>query len=149
MSELVQGLPNYQTVLQPGQTLGMLGGGQLGRMFCHAAQQLGYKVVVLEPHAASPAGRVAEYEVVAAYDDEQGLSALLAHTQAVTTEFENVPASSLKFLSHQARVSPSAAAVAVVQDRIAEKAFIASQGVPVAPYAEIRSEADLAQVSTD
>lgn len=133
----------YSAVLQPGQTLGIMGGGQLGRMFCHAAQAMGYKVVVLEPTASSPAGRVAEYEVVSAYDDEQGLANMLKHTQAVTTEFENVPAASLKFLSTQARVSPCAAAVAVVQDRIAEKAFIASQGIPVAPYAEIRSIADL------
>lgn len=135
----------YSTVLQPGQTLGIMGGGQLGRMFCHAAQSLGYKVVVLEPSAQSPAGRVAEHEVVSAYDDEQGLAQMLKLTQAVTTEFENVPAASLKFLSQQARVSPCAAAVAVVQDRIAEKAFIASQGIPVAPYAEVRSVADLEQ----
>lgn len=133
----------YSTVLQPGQTLGIMGGGQLGRMFCHAAQSLGYKVVVLEPSAQSPAGRVAEHEVVSAYDDEQGLAQMLKLTQAVTTEFENVPAASLKFLSQQARVSPCAAAVAVVQDRIAEKAFIASQGIPVAPYAEVRSVDDL------
>ncbi len=136
----------YSTVLQPGATLGMLGGGQLGRMFCHAAQSLGYKVVVLEPSAHSPAGSVAEQEVVAAYDSEQGLAEMLTHTQAVTTEFENVPAASLKFLSNTARVSPSAAAVAVVQDRIAEKAFISSQGIPVASYAEVRTVADLTQV---
>lgn len=136
----------YSTVLQPSQTLGIMGGGQLGRMFCHAAQSLGYKVVVLEPSAQSPAGRVAEHEVVSAYDDEQGLAQMLQLTLAVTTEFENVPAASLKFLSQQARVSPCAAAVAVVQDRIAEKAFIASQGIPVAPYAEVRSVADLEQV---
>lgn len=138
----------YSAVLQPGATLGMLGGGQLGRMFCHAAQSLGYKVVVLEPSTKSPAGSVAEQEVVAAYDDEKGLAELLKHTQAVTTEFENVPATSLKFLSYTARVSPSAAAVAVVQDRIAEKAFIASQGIPVAPYAEVRTVADLEDADT-
>ncbi|ETD69354.1 phosphoribosylaminoimidazole carboxylase [Pelistega indica] len=142
-----QPLP-YNTVLHPGQTLGILGGGQLGRMFCHAAQSMGYKVVVFEPHMASPAGSVAEYEVVASYDDEEGLTKLLDYTNAVTTEFENVPATSLKYLSMQARVSPSAAAVAVVQDRIAEKAFIASQGIDVAPYAEIRTLADLEQVPT-
>lgn len=137
------------TVLQPGSTLGIMGGGQLGRMFCHAAQSMGYKVVVLEPTAGSPAGRVAEYEVVSAYDNEQGLAQMLKHTQAVTTEFENVPATSLKLLSMQARVSPCAAAVAVVQDRIAEKAFIASQGIPVAPYAEIRSIADLKALANE
>ncbi|NEN74741.1 5-(carboxyamino)imidazole ribonucleotide synthase [Pelistega sp. NLN82] len=133
----------YSAILQPGHTLGMMGGGQLGRMFCHAAQSLGYKVVVLEPTEESPAGRVAEYEVVSAYDDMKGLDTLLSYTQAVTTEFENVPAASLKYLSSQIRISPSAAVVAVVQDRIAEKTFIASQGIPVAPYAEIRTIEDL------
>lgn len=132
-------------IVQPGQYLGMLGGGQLGRMFTHAAQAMGYKVVVLEPQTNSPAGNVAEQEVIAAYDDIAGLDAMLQYTQVVTTEFENVPATSLKHLSFKARVSPGAAAVAVVQDRMAEKAFIASQGIPVAPYAEIRCAEDLQQ----
>ena len=130
-------------VVYPGQWLGMLGGGQLGRMFCHAAQSMGYKVVVLDPAQDSPAGTVAEKQVYAAYDDVKGLAELAALTRVVTTEFENVPAASLKQLSENCRVSPGAAAVAVVQDRIAEKAFIASQGIPVAPYAEVRSAADL------
>lgn len=136
------------TVINPGQWLGMLGGGQLGRMFCHAAQSMGYKVVVLDPATDSPAGTVAEKQIVAAYDDANGLAELAAVTQVVTTEFENVPAASLKQLSSGCRVSPGAAAVAVVQDRIAEKAFIASQGVPVAPYTEVRSVADLEQAGS-
>ncbi|GAA4414611.1 N5-carboxyaminoimidazole ribonucleotide synthase [Advenella faeciporci] len=130
-------------VVYPGQWLGMLGGGQLGRMFCHAAQSMGYKVVVLDPAQDSPAGTVAEKQVFAAYDDVKGLDELAALTRVVTTEFENVPAASLKQLSGNCRVSPGAAAVAVVQDRIAEKAFIAAQGIPVAPYSEVRSAADL------
>ena len=133
-------------VVYPGQWLGMLGGGQLGRMFCHAAQSMGYKVVVLDPAQDSPAGTVAEKQVCAAYDDVKGLDGLAALTRVVTTEFENVPAASLKQLSENCRVSPGAAAVAVVQDRIAEKAFIAAQGIPVAPYAEVRSAADLENV---
>ncbi|WKU19150.1 5-(carboxyamino)imidazole ribonucleotide synthase [Advenella alkanexedens] len=133
-------------VVYPGQWLGMLGGGQLGRMFCHAAQSMGYKVVVLDPAQDSPAGTVAEKQVYAAYDDVKGLAELAALTRVVTTEFENVPAASLKQLSENCRVSPGAAAVAVVQDRIAEKAFIASQGIPVAPYSEVRSAADLENV---
>lgn len=137
----------YTYRLTPGKPLGIVGGGQLGRMFCHAAQRMGYSVTVLESFSGSPAGSVAEREVIAQYDDEQGLIQLLQHTQAVTTEFENVPASSLKFLSQKARVSPSAAAVAVAQDRLAEKAFIASQGVAVAPYAEIRRLDDIQHVS--
>ena len=130
-------------VVYPGQWLGMLGGGQLGRMFCHAAQSMGYKVVVLDPAQDSPAGTVAEKQVFAAYDDVKGLDELAALTRVVTTEFENVPAASLKQLSENCRVSPGAASVAVVQDRIAEKAFIAAQGIPVAPYSEVRSAADL------
>ena len=136
-------LISRDAIIQPGEFLGMLGGGQLGRMFCHAAQAMGYKVVVLEPQARSPAGSVAEQEVIATYDDQQGLDAMLNFTQVVTTEFENVPAASLKHLSFNARVSPAAPAVAVVQDRIAEKAFIASQGIALAPYAEVRELADL------
>ena len=129
----------------PGEWLGMLGGGQLGRMFCHEAQKLGYKVVVLDPSGNSPAGMVAERHIAAAYDDIVALKELAAATPAITTEFENVPASSLKQLSARCRVTPGAAAVAVVQDRIAEKAFIRAQHIPVAPYCEVRSSEDLEQ----
>lgn len=131
--------------IHPGEWLGMLGGGQLGRMFCHEAQKLGYKVVVLDPSGNSPAGMVAERHMAAAYDDIVALRELAAITPAVTTEFENVPASSLKQLSASCRVTPGAAAVAVVQDRIAEKAFISAQNIPVAPYCEVREVSDLEQ----
>ncbi len=132
-----------EAVIQPGDWLGMIGGGQLGRMFCHAAQSMGYKVAVLDPDANSPAGAVADKHIRAAYDDEEGLRALSAQCKAITTEFENVPAASLQFLEQGSRVTPSSSAVAVVQDRIAEKAFIVSAGVPVAPYAPIQNKADL------
>lgn len=131
--------------IHPGEWLGMLGGGQLGRMFCHEAQKLGYKVVVLDPSGNSPAGMVAERHLSAAYDDIVALKELATMTPAVTTEFENVPASSLKQLSARCRVTPGAAAVAVVQDRIAEKAFISAQDIPVAPYCEVRADDDLTQ----
>ena len=130
-------------LIAPGGWLGMLGGGQLGRMFCHAAQSLGYKVAVLDPAAECPAGMVADLHIQAAYDDEAGLARLAQTCQAVTTEFENVPADSLRALATRCRVSPAGDAVAIVQDRIAEKTFIAAQGIPVAPHAAIRSEADL------
>lgn len=129
--------------IPPGAWLGLLGGGQLGRMFCHAAQSLGYKVAVLDPALECPAGMVADLHIQAAYDDEAGLSRLAQLCRAVTTEFENVPAQSLRTLAQRCRVSPAADAVAVVQDRIAEKAFIAAQGIAVAPYAAIRAGADL------
>lgn len=131
------------TSIAPGGWLGLLGGGQLGRMFCHAAQSLGFKVAVLDPAADGPAAMVADRHIHAAYDDAAGLAELASICRAVTTEFENVPAESLRTLAARCRVSPAADAVAVVQDRIAEKAFIAAQGIAVAPHAAIRRAADL------
>lgn len=121
----------------------MLGGGQLGRMFCHAAQSLGYKVAVLDPAAECPAGMAADLHIQAAYDDVEALDRLAELCGAVTTEFENVPAQSLARLAARSRVSPDARSVAVAQDRIAEKAFLAEAGIPVAPHAAILATADL------
>ena len=133
-------------VLMPGEWLGMLGGGQLGRMFCHAAQSLGYKVAVLDPDENSPAGAVAELHIKASYTDATALDQLAARCKAVTTEFENVPAATLEQLAHTTSVRPTARAVAIVQDRITEKAFLDSSGVPVAPYRPIERAEDLAEV---
>lgn len=130
--------------IAPGDWLGIVGGGQLGRMFCHAAQSLGYKVAVLEPAAPCPAGVAADLHIRADYDDVQALDRLSALCRAVTTEFENVPAQSLERLAQNSRVCPAADAVAIVQDRIREKAFIHSMGVPVAPHAPILAADDLA-----
>jgi len=130
-------------LVAPGQWLGMLGGGQLGRMFCHAAQALGYKVAVLDPAPGCPAGVVADWHIVAAYDDAHGLDQLAQRCEAVTTEFENVPADSLRRLARHCRVAPGGDAVAVVQDRNVEKAFIAAQGIAVAPNQAVTCEADL------
>lgn len=127
----------------PGDWLGMIGGGQLGRMFCHSAQSMGYKVAVLDPDEHSPAGAVADMHIRAGYEDSDGLARLAARCKAITTEFENVPARSLAILAESSSVSPSADAVAIVQDRIREKAFIAGTGVPVAPHAAIRNADDL------
>lgn len=132
--------------LPPGAWLGMMGGGQLGRMFCHAAQALGYQVAVLDPAEISPAGVVANRHIRAAYDDPAALDQLAALCAAVSTEFENVPADSLRRLAQSVRVCPAGDAVAVVQDRMAEKAFIHQAGVPLAPYAEIRHAGDLDSV---
>lgn len=126
----------------PGDWLGMIGGGQLGRMFCHAAQSLGFKVAVLDPDPLSPAGAVAERHIRAAYDDAEALAELAGICKAVTTEFENVPAASLEALAgHGALTRPDARAVAIVQDRIQEKAFLTRSGVPVAPYQPIENPA--------
>jgi len=128
--------------IAPGAWLGLLGGGQLGRMFAMAAQNLGYKVAVIDPGAHSPAGSVADRHIRTDYLDPQGLAELAALAAAVTTEFENVPAAALEFLARTARVMPSAASVAIAQDRIEEKAFLSACGVAVAPYAVLREDAD-------
>uniref|UniRef100_UPI00333F9C43 5-(carboxyamino)imidazole ribonucleotide synthase n=1 Tax=Castellaniella defragrans TaxID=75697 RepID=UPI00333F9C43 len=129
--------------LPPGAWLGILGGGQLGRMFCHAAQALGYRVAVLDPAETCPAGMVADCHLRAAYDDPDALDRLADLCAAVSTEFENVPADSLRRLARRVRVTPGGDAVAVAQDRIAEKAFIREAGVPVAPYAAVCGEGDI------
>lgn len=131
----------------PGQaTLGVVGGGQLGRMFVQAAQQMGYFTAVLDPDPASPAGLVAHYHIEADYLDEQGLAQLMQRCQAITTEFENVPAGALLTLGAHLPTAPAADAVAVCQDRAAEKAHFRSCGVPCAPYALIETEEQLAAV---
>ena len=126
----------------PGAWLGLLGGGQLGRMFCMAAQSLGYRVAVLDPDADSPAGRIADRHLHADYLDPGALADLAALARAATTEFENVPAAALDFLARTVRVSPAAASVAIAQDRISEKTFLAGHGFAVTPFAVLRSEAD-------
>ena len=144
-------LPQFPNA--PKTTLGMVGGGQLGRMFVHEAQALGFKVAVLEPEAGSPAAQAADLHIQAAYDDAQGLQQLAQHCSSFTTEFENVPAASLAKLAETGFVAPSAACVSIAQDRIEEKAFFTrcapQTGILPAPHAILRSEADLANVSDD
>ncbi len=124
-------------------TLGMLGGGQLGRYFVRAAHELGYEVWVLDPDPDSPAGRIADRHLVAAYDDHASLEVLATGCRAVTTEFENVPSQTLQLLATMTTVHPSAAAVAVCQDRLAEKAFLREQGFPCGPFAAVHHEDDI------
>ena len=130
----------------PGATLGVLGGGQLGRMFVHAAQRLGYRAIVLDPDAASPAGLVAHEHLRADYLDAAALDRLAERAAAVTTEFENVPAAALAALARRVAVAPGAAAVAVCQDRAEEKAAFVRSGVACAPHALIASRADVERV---
>jgi 5-(carboxyamino)imidazole ribonucleotide synthase len=133
--------------IAPGATLGVMGGGQLGRMFAHAAQRLGYSTAVLDPDAASPAGRVSHHHVRTDYLDPQGLAQLSQRCDAITTEFENVPAQALAALAEHRPVAPGAPAVAVCQDRAAEKRHFESCGVPCAPHASIENAAQLDAVS--
>ncbi len=124
--------------------LGVLGGGQLGRMFVHAAQVHGYRVAVLEPDPASPAGAAADVHLQAAYADTTALATLARSCVAVTTEFENVPADALHQLAASLPVAPPAQAVQVCQHRAREKAAFAMAGVPCAPHAVLDTEADAA-----
>ena len=132
--------------LLPGSTLGVLGGGQLGRMWAHTAQRMGYNTAVLDPDAHSPAGLVSHHHIHTDYLDTAGLQQLAAVCQAVTTEFENVPADALAQLAATLAVSPAASGVAVAQDRAREKAHFVACGVPVAPHAVIDTAAQLAAV---
>jgi 5-(carboxyamino)imidazole ribonucleotide synthase len=124
----------------------VLGGGQLGRMFCMAAHTLGYRVCVLDPDPDSPAGAVADRQIQAEYTDPAALAEMAALCRAVTTEFENVPAQSLERLARDCAVSPHAFAVAVAQDRLREKGFAQECGLAVAPYRAIADAGDLAGV---
>jgi 5-(carboxyamino)imidazole ribonucleotide synthase len=130
-------------MILPPATLGMLGGGQLARFFVIAAHEMGYKVVVLDPDKKSPAGLLADKHLCAAYDDTAALDEMARTCVAVTTEFENVPASTLDALAKSVPVHPAASAVAVCQHRVSEKNFLRDNGFPHAPYAEINVEADI------
>ena len=127
-----------------GAALGVMGGGQLGRMFTQAAQTLGYAVVVLDPDARSPAGAVAQAQIRAGYDDPQALLRMADEVAAVTTEFENVPAEALAALALHVPVAPAAEAVATCQDRAAEKAHFARAGVDCAPWLLVERAVDCA-----
>lgn len=130
-------------MIPPGSTLGLLGGGQLGRMFTQAAQRMGYEVAVLDPDPMSPAGQIAAVHLQAEYTDEPALTELGKRARAITTEFENVPSSSLAFLRLLRPVRPSPEAVSLTQDRIAEKVFARQHGLLTTPYYPVLSDADL------
>ncbi len=138
---------SFKPQASPSTWLGVMGGGQLGRMFVHSAQAMGYKVAVLEPARDCPAGHAADDLICASYTDAAALSRMGAECSAVTTEFENVPADSLSALAQQAFVAPSAAAVSIAQDRLAEKKFFTEcaqrSGVLPAPHQRIASVADI------
>jgi 5-(carboxyamino)imidazole ribonucleotide synthase len=133
-------------MIPPGATLGVVGGGQLGRMFVHAAQSMGYFTAVLDADPTSPAGLIAHHHLRADYLDDQALTELTQRCDAITTEFENVPAAALRSLSRNRLVAPGADAVAVCQDRLAEKTHFGSCGVACAPHAAIESAEQLAAV---
>jgi 5-(carboxyamino)imidazole ribonucleotide synthase len=126
-----------------GATIGILGGGQLGRMSAMAAARLGYRTHVFAPEADSPGMQVATAHTVAAYEDAEALRRFAAAVDVVTFEFENVPAAALAALEGRVPCRPGLAVLATCQDRLAEKAFLERAGVPVAPWAAVHNEADL------
>ncbi len=130
-------------MILPGATLGMLGGGQLGRMFVHAATSMGYRVIVLDPNSSSPAGEISHLHLQANYDDAHSLKALAQECAVITTEFENVPAEVFEYLEKTCQISPSARALELAQDRIKEKQFAQSVDVPPTPFHSVNNEEDI------
>ena len=130
-------------VLLPGATIGMLGGGQLGRMFVIAARNMGYRVVVLDPDSDSPAGCIADEHIAAAYQDEWALKQMASCCDAITTEFENIPAATLRYFEALCPVRPSAAALENTQNRIREKSFLRDHGLATAEFFVIENAADI------
>jgi 5-(carboxyamino)imidazole ribonucleotide synthase len=130
-------------MILPDASLGVLGGGQLGRMFTLAAHSMGYRVIVLDPDPHSPAGLIADQHINADYQDRAALQMLGDECAAITTEFENIPAESLEFLEQYCPVRPGADAVRIAQNRINEKTFIRQQGLATAPFAAIYEAADI------
>jgi 5-(carboxyamino)imidazole ribonucleotide synthase len=132
-------------MILPGATLGMLGGGQLGRMFTVAARTMGYRVIVLDPDPDSPAGRIADEHLHASFTDRWALDQLGASCAAVSTEFENIPAKALRVLEAQTIVRPAARVLEVTQNRIREKTFLRQAGFSTAAFAVVEDESGLAQ----
>lgn len=132
------------SAILPGSTIGVLGGGQLGRMFAMAARRLGYRVHTLAPDHDTPTGQIADVEINASYDDLDAVTRFAQNVDVVTFEFENVSAAAAAAAEAQAIVRPNGRALEIAQHRIREKTFIADLGVPVTPFAAIRSDGDLA-----
>jgi len=131
-------------VIPPGSTIGVLGGGQLGRMFAMAARRLGYRVHTLAPDDDTPTGQVADVEINASYDDLDAVRAFASAVDVVTFEFENVSAAAAEAAESRALVRPNGRARHVAQNRIREKTFVADLGLPVTPFAPVRTETELA-----
>lgn len=130
-------------VILPGATLGVFGGGQLGRMFAQAAMRMGYRVIVFSPEANSPAGQVAHEEIVAPYEDDLAVERFARQCDAVTLEFENVPVAAAEIAAHHTVLRPGAAVLGIAQDRLAERAFLDRFAFPTAAHRAVRSADDL------
>ncbi len=136
-------------VILPGATLGVLGGGQLGRMFCVAARTMGYRVVVLDPDPQCGAGLIADLHIKAGYDDKAALEEMAKQCDAVTLEFENIPSSSVRFVADKTAVYPAAESLEIAQNRDREKQFAKNAGLQPVPYFALLQESDLQQAADE
>ncbi|MDC0934917.1 5-(carboxyamino)imidazole ribonucleotide synthase [Pirellulales bacterium] len=137
-------MPDRQeAAILPGCSVGVLGSGQLGRMFAQAAARMGYRVHVFSPEANSPAGEVAFRQVVAPYDDADAVAEFARDVEVVTLEFENVPAIAAEAAARHAPVRPSGECLQIVQDRLREKRFLKAAGLPCTPFAPVTSDEEL------
>lgn len=137
-----RGEGQFQTIL-PGATLGVLGSGQLGRMFAIAARRMGYRVHTLSPESDSPTGQVADHEVAASYDDLDAVSEFAKGVSVVTFEFENVPSATAEAAARFAPVRPAGRVLHVTQHRLREKTYLCEQGFPVTPFRAVHSADEL------
>jgi len=135
-------------IIGPGSIIGVLGGGQLGRMFAMAARRLGYRVHTLAPEDDTPTGQIADVEVNAAYDDIDAVRVFARAVDVVTFEFENVPAAAAAAAEEVVVVRPNGRSLAIAQHRIREKTFLSDLGIPVTPFAPVRSDEELARAAT-
>ncbi len=136
--------------LLPGSTLGVFGGGQLGRMFVHAAQRMGYRVHVFTPHRGSPAGIVADHEHVGLLSDQRSVASFALSVDAATLEFENVPTDSIRIAEQHTPVRPGSHVLHTTQHRVREKTFLRdTAGVPVGPFAPVNSLEELKAAAAD
>jgi len=136
-------------MLEQGATIGILGGGQLGRMLSVAASRLGFKTHIFEPGANPPAAHVADRVTTADYDDAEALNAFARSVDVITYEFENIPTSALDILENIRPIHPNREALRVSQDRITEKDFLANLGLTPSPYAAVDTLADLEHAASE
>src|ERR1051325_1415299 len=136
-------------VLQPGSTVGVLGSGQLGRMFALAARELGYRIVIYSPDNDSPAGKIGDREITASYNDLDQIQSFARSVQVVTFEFENVPAPTTRAVAQIVPVRPDGDVLHITQHRLREKTFLQQAGFPVTPFRRIQSLDDLKQAVHD
>ena len=134
---------SVNAIITPGATIGVVGGGQLGRMFALVARRMGYRIVTYSPDADTPTGHVSDAEFVAAYDDRSALDRFARAADVVTVEFENIPAATLEFVAERVSVRPAAGVLHTTQHRLREKGFLSRAGFPVVPHARVASVEEL------